>query len=380
MPATPPVSSREAIQAVAAGAPHYFKGHSDLTFRRRLWLAFLKQYGQVLYNAEGWGSVWDIEYSQPEFRPYGDGSDQEFTNHNAFLQMNTDVRGYTVTDLLTRKQYLMTKGKVKITDLYEGKSQRILKSLGDNLCEELYTDGSLAGNEDRLIGSDTLKQPDTIAATDMVSVPTAGSEYAGQGIAIADHGGTWSADLAAADRPCGTLLSTDWPYGSGSTEYDCLTPLYCNYESTVWANGTSTWKDNCEDVLSFMNTVMSNKGGDDNAPQINLLDSRLFHEFKRHQAQFKRIVMPHKEASDLGFGRALDFEGSVVHSEFGARSGEGVCFNPMHVELFSLNDDLFKPDGPAWSMDRKAFLYEGEFFGNMRWQPKFLGFVLPLNP
>jgi hypothetical protein len=365
-----PTSTNEAMAIVKASAPAYFRRASDLTFRRRLWLAMLKRYGQLIYNAESFATVWPVEYSQPEVRQYGDSGDQEFVEHDALLQLEVDVRGYTATDRLTKKKRLMNKGRVQIVDLYKEKSNYLIKSLSDKFCGELYIDGYAANNENRLIGLRSMMTADTAntVAGDLIAPPSA--TYGGLSCALQAQGGSWTSDLGAGNFP-NAYLGVDYPYGSGSTEFDCVSPLHVNYTSTSWGTNQTTWLQNCENVLRFTMIAMASKGGDENVPKLFMLDAKMFNEFLNNQAAKQRIMVPHKEAQDLGFGRAMNFDGAAIHFEFDCPAGYGYGMDPSQMDVFSMESQLFVPDGPDWSMAKKSWLYEAGYFGNCRFQPKY---------
>jgi hypothetical protein len=205
----------------------------------------------------------------------------------------------------------------------------------------------------------------TVAA-DIVANPS--DTYCGQSTALGNNGGNWTADLATSPN---ATAATDWPWGNGDTEYDCLSPLLVNYSSTGWNTSSTEWIDNCEEVLRFAGIACASKNGDDNVPMLHMLDSKLYGDFLNFHAARNRIVLPHQESQDLGFSKTMNFEGSAVHFEFDCPANTGYGITPNNVELFSMESQLFVPDGPEWSIERKGWLYEVGFFGNMRFQPKF---------
>ena len=364
-----PTSSNEAVSVIKATAPKYFKRESDLTFRRRLWLAMLEKYGQIEYNADSFACVWPVEYSQPIVRQYGDSGDQEFNEHDALRQLTVDVRGYTTTDRLTKKKALMNKGASQIYNLYERKSANLLKSMRNKFYGELYVDGYAAGNGNRLIGIESFMGSGTTVAADIVAQPS--DTYGGQSTVLGNAAGNWTATLATKPN---AAVATDWPYGTGDSEYDYLSPLLVNYTSSSWAATTKTWPNTCVEVLRFAGVTLATRTGaegDDSIPVIHMLNSKMYTEFLNHFSDAQRIIVPHKEADNLGFYRTMQFEGAIIHFEFDCPVNTGYGLTPSQMELFSMEDQLFVPDGPEWNISKKAWLYELGMFGNMRFQPKF---------
>lgn len=362
-----PSSSAEHVATVKATAPRYFKKASDLTMRRRLWLAMLERYGVVEYNADSFSTTWDVEYSEPEVRSYGDAGDQTFAEHDALQQLTVNVRGYTTTDKLTKKQRLMNKGKSQIYNLYEKKSKNLLKAIRKKFHRELYIDGYATNNDDRLIGIESFMGTDgNTVVGDIVANPS--DTYGGLSTALGAISGSWDSDLATSPN---ATIATDWPYGRGDVEYDFIAPKPFNYGSSSWSSGNTNWLDNCEDVLRTAGIVCATLTDDEDTPMVHMLDSKMYADFCTYWSARGRIIHPHKESEDLGFGRTLNFEGAMVHFEYDCPPGVGYGLSPTMMELFSMEDTLFVPDGPSWSIEKKAWLYEVGFFGNLRFQPKY---------
>lgn len=95
--------SDEFIGVIHATRPRYMKGASDLTLRRRFFLAKLKSKGRVTYNWSGDECKWQVEFSQPPVSLNTDGSMLDFANHDAFRQLVRDWGGYVASDSITQK-------------------------------------------------------------------------------------------------------------------------------------------------------------------------------------------------------------------------------------------------------------------------------------
>ena len=73
--------SDEWIGVINTTKPAYMKGASDMTIRRRLFLAMLKRKGRITFNNSGYEMRWQVEFSQPAMNQHGDGPMIDFTNH-----------------------------------------------------------------------------------------------------------------------------------------------------------------------------------------------------------------------------------------------------------------------------------------------------------
>lgn len=373
MVAIVPASVEEHVAVVRATAPGYFKGVSDLTFRKRLWLAMLMRYGQVEYGVTGHSMTWNVEYSEPDVTTDHDGSDLQFNEHDPLLQLTLGIRGYRATDMLTDWQKMINMGGEQIDDMYKNKSKRLSKSMRRKLCGELYVDGNAANNTRRWHGIEScLGEANDTVVGDKVAKPD--DSYAGKDTDLGAQTGTWSSDLAAADRP-NAALANDWPLGSGSTEYDVLSPLLVNDSSTAWPSGSNKWIDNCEDVLRFILTVQAHRGAFDENPQapFMFLESvEKMVDLKTYFSARNRQIIPHKAGEDLGFPDTLQFEGAVLYSEFDTPAGVGYGISPSHMELGIQGGQLITPRGPEYTILKDAYLYLAKCRGNLRLQPKFL--------
>lgn len=367
MAAVLPTSTVEQAIISKATAPRYYKLASDLTYRRRLWLAMLQEYGLIEYNSDSYACVWNAEYSQPDVKQYGDAGGLEFNEHDALTQFTIDVRGYVATNRLTLKKELMNKGPSQLDNLKNNIPIRLVKRLRQVLFAELYVDGNAANNNNRFHGIGSFDGVGTVVAADKVA--QCSDSYAGQSTAQA-QGGQWSTNLAT---PPNATLATDWPLGSGSSEYDFSSPLLVNYSSTSWKSSGTTWYDNCEEAMRFARIAQVSRGAkadDSRVPYMHLLSADLYADFLEHWSASQRIIVPHNDASRLGFADTMNFEGDIVHYESDCPAGTGYGIAPSQMEMFILGPQLIQ-ELNEFSLQSFGTNYAAFTFGNLRFQPKF---------
>lgn len=359
----------EDAQVLVTTASQFLAGASDLTIRKRLWLKMMQRYGRLSFNHAGYDCNWDIEYSQPELEQFADGDDITFGNHRAYKQMSLNWRGYKASDSISLKQKLMNRGELAIVNMSERKAANLRKGASDRFHKELFVDGNATGNDNRFSGWETFLGAGTCAATDQVAVNS--DTYAGLSTAQAYYGGSWSTDLASADRPNATL-ATDWPHGNGDTEYDALSAKLINYTSSAWPSGGTTWEENCIEAVRAAGIWCSCTLGEEDAPQLLMLPSLMFSRFKTAFDPTLRTIVPHKESQDLGFGSTMMFEGMSIHYEFNCPAASGYLFNPNAVELKFLTSDIFELKSEMDDIKSAGsdlwFLYT---FGNFCFTPKY---------
>lgn len=359
----------EWIGVVTNTAKQYLKDAVDETMRNRLFLAMLRQKGRISYGHSGYDLNWNVEYDQPLTRDYGDGDDLLFPNHNAFVQASLDWGGAVATDRITEKQRLMNRGNLAIINLFGTKMSRLVKAMTDSFGGELYKDGNATGNELKIDGLETFFGTGTTVAADIVAQPS--DTYAGLSTALGNKGGTWAADLATSPN---ANAATDWPDGKGDVKYDYWSPKILNWSSTNWGTGGTSWMDNCEAVMRRGKTFLTRLGGKQAMPDIVSMDAKMYDELRTVLASRHRELLPHKGATDLGFGdTSINFDGMAVQHEFDAPANTAYFINVDEMELLCLYDQLFDIEGPWEDRKSMSYLYRVGFFGNCRFNPKHFG-------
>lgn len=361
--------SDEWIGVINTTKPNYMKGASDLTIRRRLFLAMLRKKGRITYNNSGYEARWQVEFSQPTMHQHGDGSMIDFTNHQAFQQAVLPWSGYQVSDSITMKQKAMNSGDEALINLFKTKQGRIMKKLQNGLASEIYKAGGSSGRENAIYGLETALTETTPGAADRVATPNA--TYAGLSTVLANQGGTWSANLTTFPN---STLANDWPDGAGDAEYDYFAPKLVNWSSTGWNTSATDWETNCWRVIGQMITWLTIQGGDTGMPEICVLASNLFQGYKNHEEAVRRINIPHKTANDLGFeGNVLNQDGCAISADFDCPSNTGYMINTSTVEIASMMPELFWMRGPDEDpRSGYAALWASGFYGQAYLQPKFL--------
>jgi hypothetical protein len=379
MPTPDAITADEHINVIRGAAPTYMKGFADLTHRGHVLLALMKQHGMIEFNANDFSRIWQVQAYEPEVRVGSDTTRQTFQNHNPYKQCQIDVRDYVASDLLTEGQYKKNRGRNQLINLYDQKMKNLGKSMVRRLQEWMYRDGDAAAYDGGFNGFESCLADDAgTLVTEKVAAPS--DTYAGLSTALGALGGSWTTDLAAADR-YNAGLANDFPYGQGDTEYDYFSPLLINWGSSAFTTAGS-WEDNCDEVLRFGSSVMRGRNGYMNAeglPLINLLAPNLYEAAENHYATRFRTVHPYT-MGDLGFPqKTLHLDGTVLQSDYSVPTdvGYGIC--PAHMEAFFLEtingggeDSMVDTFGPTWDDTYAAFLMRVTVFGNMRMTPKFM--------
>src|SRR4051812_45840310 len=102
--------SDEWIGIVNSTKPAYQKGFDDLTIRSRPLLSILQKQGTIKRNCSGVENRWQVQYAQPNFQMYADGTLVDFPTLSLLQQPVNAWADYTSNSSLTFKQEQMNKG------------------------------------------------------------------------------------------------------------------------------------------------------------------------------------------------------------------------------------------------------------------------------
>lgn len=349
-------------------AKQYLSGAIDSTIRNRKIFKLLQDRGRIVLNVNGFDTTWDVQFKLPPISTYGDAQLLNFTRHDLWRQLNLAWSGYVGTDAMTYKEYRMNSGLAAIIRRYDKMIPNLVKGMLQTANGEVYVDGTLAANTQRWMGLKSFMGDDgATTAADKVANPS--GTYAGHSYGLASEGGTWTSALPGGTPP-NHVLANDWPNGSGSPEYDFMSPLLVNWSSTSWNTNSTLWADNAERVLQQTTNWLRNKGGPDGTPDIFNLAVDLFNDYQNLQAAKFRVIVPHSEGQDLGYGDTLNQNGVMIDSDFDCPAGEGYALNVDFMELMCIQDKLFEVDGPDWDPRQQEYLTAVKHFGNLRFHPK----------
>ena len=73
----------------------------------------------------------------------------------------------------------------------------------------------------------------------------------------------------------------------------------------------------------------------------------------------------------LGFEDVFNFDGCEVSYEYGIPTNNGYGFAMEHMELRSLQGQVFVPEGPDFDIASQSYRFSIDFFGNLRINPRY---------
>lgn len=355
--------------AIKTTADVYLKDASDLTIRRRLWLALMQSRGRIIANANQWTMYWLVYYKEPSIRASGDGTESVFTPHDGYKQLSIGITAREASSALGHMANQINQGATgQIINLYGDQMIRLVNSMRHDFGNQFYK----AGSGQDWSGLYAPRSYTACATTDKIATPS--GSYGGLTCGLADYGGTWSTDLPAASRPNATLAN-DWPYGIGSSEYDFVSPKYVNTNCTNWRTATAGIGPNIEEIYSFTNQALRSLTGDDEVTNLFCASGDHFSAFKNAQAPKFRQMQPSPAALQLGFNEVYNFEGAMVNHDVHCPGSQTIVMNYDQIELFHAGPQLIQSLPPQLDIKTMAYLFKIFTYGNMRLQPKFLAYI-----
>ena len=149
-------SSADWARTIGTTLVLHLKEEELATFRKYKVFALLEGSGRVSMNQGGRGFDWEIRYrNQPVTSNTGE-SPRVFARHNLWQRANLPYRGYSVTDMVTKREMLENRGVSQLIDVAGKMASRLQESMQEQLGQEIYVDGNLPGNENRWHGLESI--------------------------------------------------------------------------------------------------------------------------------------------------------------------------------------------------------------------------------
>ncbi len=339
----------------------YIREVENNLMRNRKMMALLKSKGRITFGWSGTEMDWKVEYKRNQLDGYADGDTLTFARRDRWKTANLGWRGYSMTDSMSKQERLENSGTEAIIKVYSTIATNLVKDMEEAFSEEIYINGYLAANAKRFHGMESIFGYTNSGFSVANYVLAASQTYAGINTQLGSYGGTWS----------GT-----WPTGRGTTEYDFWTPLIVNYGSTSFtAASNNDWAHSGHDALRY--TIIKSKRNKSMSGQLDVItvDDEMYRQYLGTLDTKERIVVQRNAERSglikLGFGDVSNVDGTDVTWEYGSPPSVGYGWNFDEIELRSMQDQLFEPDGPDWDITSRSWRFAIDCLGNMVINPKF---------
>lgn len=331
--------------------------------RNRKLTAALQSRGRISFNNSGKNFDWRMEYKRKTLSQWGDMDVLGYIRTNRWQVPELDWRGYIITEVFSGREMELNKGKEAIVKLVSDLMSGIETDMKEGFGDEMYVDGNLAGNEQRIHGIESFMGGSYTTG----KCYTPSDTYAGLSTALAGLGGSWT----------GTGPSA-WPLGSGTAEYDVWSPVMINFQSDSGANGfsqaTGSWALNAVEALRFGIQIGSRNAGKTGRIDMVMLDQGLYLDFLQALTAKEHIMITTTGGllRTLGFEDVQTLDGVDVTSEFGipqnalTENRVGYGWNLDKMELKCVYPTLFQAKGPFYDENQDAHRLMVKFLGNLR--------------
>lgn len=326
--------------------------------RNRKLLALLQKKGRIIMNCSGDLLDWKVRYKRAPMVGFADMDTLTFTRKDRWKTAQLDWRGYAIPDAMTKRERLINKNMEAIVKVYSELATNLLEDMEDQFGDELYIDGNATGNSKRIHGIESfLGDTNTEAAAGFIYPPS--DTYAGLVTTLGNYGGNWSTAGG----------NVNWPTGTGDAHYDFWSPLIVKYDSASWTATGTTWFDNCREALRY--GILKGRKNKSKKGMLDLiiLENELYRIFEEKIEATEQLHTRRGEGVSLlslGFTDSINFEGVEVTYEYGVPTdiGYGLCTECM--ELCSLQEQMFKPEGPDYDPASQSYRFTIDFFGNLK--------------
>lgn len=340
----------------------FVKGEEINILRNRKMLALMKQRGRITFNHSGDKIVKRVRFKRAPMIGYTDGDTLTFSRRDRWKITEQEWRGYSVTDAMTKKERLMNKGAQAIIDIYSDLGRSLMEDIDDQFGEEFYIDGNATGNSKRIHGIESFFGAGAASANGYILTPS--DTYCSLKTDLGYYGGNWATSGG----------NSTWPTGTGDAHYDFWSPTLVSYNNASFAAATDNWVNNAVEALRYgIIKSKKNKSKKGTLDYITLEDE-LYRLFLGTQDSKQQLNVNRGEAVGLvalGFTDVTNFDGVDITYEYGMPSGIGYGLNVDQMNLMSLQDALFKVEGPDWDIATKAWRTSVDFFGNMWCNPRY---------
>jgi hypothetical protein len=358
----------------------YEKGYQDLTFRSRLFSSMLQRRGRVTYNNTGTEMKWQAMISLARGQGFAKGTTLEYGSTNPNIQFTAGWRGMYAAESMDIWDVAMNQsGDSQLIDLWQQKANIVMEGLKQDFWQEAFNSGSDSTLPE---GLESFLTYTACASADRIARPN--DTYAGLSTVLQSQGGSWSAASGIGTKPS-AALTYDWPDGRGRPEYDATSPLLIHLLSTTF--GGSTVQANIWRAIDQAKTWMMKNGDKEHQPDVCFLSSDYWTYYRNSQEAKTHLLLPHKEASDLGFPDTLNMDGLAIKgTDFDMPPATGYIINLKTVELCCMLNTLFKLivgksggstidaflKSAGFDLDTLSTAIVAIFMGNYKYRPKYV--------
>lgn len=366
---------------------HFREVEEEMLREHRL-TAKLENDGRIITGVGGAGFDWPVQYRLHNVVDNNGTDPRNFVAQDLWLLANLEYRGYQVTDAISKKEKAAAKGQEAVIKVASGLVDRLKTSIRETFARELYVDGEAAGNSKRIHGIESMMGISTGAGTihegwsynaTAADVAAGTTEDATNTTYVMAPSDTYAGLSTALGNYGGSQLTGVFPLGVAEPQYDFWAPLVVNTGSDYFDGTTDGFSSNAREALSF--GILNSQRNSAMSDQMDmvLMDRALYFLARNRLTDAERIIVTNKTGlRSFGFKHVFEIDGVECSWEYGipltstVRTAGTVLapaaygYNTANMTLYSMQNELFKVEGPEYDIDTQHDKVVVDFLGNLK--------------
>lgn len=354
-------SSTDFARSIATTLVNHLREEELASLRKYMVFAAIESKGNIRMNMSGRGFDWEVSYRLHQPQGNNGETPRTFSRQNLWKKAELEYRGYQATDMILRKELLENRGTNALVNVAGKMSSRLLTSIEQYLSQEVYIDGSAAGNELRYHGLESF-----LGTNGTLNVSTGAQRTAN----AADPFGYPSDTYASLNTQLGYYGGSQnegvWPAGKADSEFDFYSPLVVNYTSSYFGN--TTWAANCKKALREGLHFAKRNDTKEDAIDLVVMDRKLYIDFLNSQDANERIIVSGESGlKSFGFN-TVQFDGVELGTEYAVPANTAYGLAIGNIELLNMEGQMFNSEGPFYDEITQSYRYCVSTLGNLKFK------------
>jgi hypothetical protein len=354
-------STTDFARSIATTLVNHLREEEIASLRKYMVFAAIESRGNIRMNMSGRGFDWEVSYRLHQPQGNNGETPRSFSRQNLWKKAELEYRGYQATDAIYRKELLENRGTNALVNVAGKMSSRLLTSIEQYLSQEVYIDGSAAGNELRYHGLESF-----LAGTETINVATGANRTANAADPFGYPSDTYAGLSTQLGAYGGSQLEGVWPAGKADSEFDFYSPLIVNYTSSYF--GDTTWAANCVKALREGLHFAKRNDTKEDAVDLVVMDRKLYIDFLNAQDSKERVIVSGENSlKSYGFN-TVQLDGVELGTEYAVPANTAYGLAIGNIELLNMEGQMFNSEGPFYDEVTQSYRYCVSTLGNLKFK------------
>jgi hypothetical protein len=354
-------STTDFARSIATTLVNHLREEEIASLRKYMVFAAIESRGNIRMNMAGRGFDWEVSYRLHQPQGNNGETPRSFSRQNLWKKAELEYRGYQATDAIYRKELLENRGTSALVNVAGKMSSRLLTSIEQYLAQEVYIDGSAAGNELRYHGLESF-----LAGTQTINVATGEARTANAADPFGYPSDTYAGLSTQLGAYGGSQLEGVWPAGKADSEFDFYSPLIVNYTSSYF--GDTTWSANCVKALREGLHFAKRNDTKEDAVDLVVMDRKLYIDFLNAQDSKERVIVSGENSlKSYGFN-TVQLDGVELGTEYAVPANTAYGLAIGNIELLNMEGQMFNSEGPFYDEVTQSYRYCVSTLGNLKFK------------